>query len=232
MEADASGANTRWRLKPATPSANGAMPSSARHGSHRARRARVRRWTNSNRPSPALGDHAEQGQGGGRCRHPAPSPRRDPRARSQRTGRRQDAGQPRTQMESGGRRDGRPCLSSPPPHHARESTWASPRSSCAPRRMRISRRCCAGMRDPTVIASGSDDPNAVMAWGEDNDWAENIDLYERDVWEYWIARALTAVPSARCSSAIRTGNRRTTGATSSPTCARSTSGSVSQMHAA
>lgn len=41
--------------------------------------------------------------------------------------------------------------------------------------------------DPTVIASGSDDPNAVTAWGEDNDWAENIDLYERDVWEYWIA---------------------------------------------
>lgn len=41
--------------------------------------------------------------------------------------------------------------------------------------------------DPTVIASGSDDPNVVMAWGEDNDWAENIDLYERDVWEYWIA---------------------------------------------
>jgi aminoglycoside 6'-N-acetyltransferase len=41
--------------------------------------------------------------------------------------------------------------------------------------------------DPTVIASGSDDPDAVMAWGEDNDWAENIDLYERDVWEYWIA---------------------------------------------
>jgi len=41
--------------------------------------------------------------------------------------------------------------------------------------------------DPTVIASGSDDPDAVTAWGEDNDWAENIDLYERDVWEYWIA---------------------------------------------
>ena len=41
--------------------------------------------------------------------------------------------------------------------------------------------------DPTVIASGSDDPDAVMAWSEDNDWAENIDLYESDVWEYWIA---------------------------------------------
>jgi aminoglycoside 6'-N-acetyltransferase len=41
--------------------------------------------------------------------------------------------------------------------------------------------------DPVVIASGSDDPDAVIAWGEDNDWAENIDLYQRDVWEYWIA---------------------------------------------
>jgi len=41
--------------------------------------------------------------------------------------------------------------------------------------------------DPTVIASGADNPDAVIAWGEDNDWAENIDLYERDVWEYWIA---------------------------------------------
>jgi aminoglycoside 6'-N-acetyltransferase len=41
--------------------------------------------------------------------------------------------------------------------------------------------------DPTVIASGSDNPDAVTAWGEDNDWAENIDLYERDVWEYWVA---------------------------------------------
>jgi aminoglycoside 6'-N-acetyltransferase len=43
--------------------------------------------------------------------------------------------------------------------------------------------------DPVVIASGSDDPDAVIAWGEDNDWAENIDLYQRDVWEYWIAEA-------------------------------------------
>ena len=41
--------------------------------------------------------------------------------------------------------------------------------------------------DPVVIASGSDDPDAVMAWGEDNDWAENIDLCQRGVWEYWIA---------------------------------------------
>lgn len=41
--------------------------------------------------------------------------------------------------------------------------------------------------DPTVIASASDNPDAVSAWGEENDWAENIDLYEPDVWEYWIA---------------------------------------------
>jgi aminoglycoside 6'-N-acetyltransferase len=41
--------------------------------------------------------------------------------------------------------------------------------------------------DPVVIASGSDDPDAAVAWGEDNDWAENIDLYQPDVWEYWIA---------------------------------------------
>lgn len=42
-------------------------------------------------------------------------------------------------------------------------------------------------RDPTVIAMTSDDPDETVACGEDNDWAENIDFYERDVWEYWIA---------------------------------------------
>lgn len=42
-------------------------------------------------------------------------------------------------------------------------------------------------RDPTVIASASDDPDATIAWGEENDWVENIDLYQREVWEYWIA---------------------------------------------
>lgn len=42
-------------------------------------------------------------------------------------------------------------------------------------------------RDPAVIAAGSDDPDAAIAWGEDNDWAENIDLYQPGVWEYWIA---------------------------------------------
>ncbi len=41
--------------------------------------------------------------------------------------------------------------------------------------------------DPTIIASASDNPDAATAWGEDNDWVENINLYERDVWEYWIA---------------------------------------------
>lgn len=42
-------------------------------------------------------------------------------------------------------------------------------------------------RDPTVIASASDDPDAALAFGEENDWRENIDLYQPDVWEYWIA---------------------------------------------
>ena len=42
-------------------------------------------------------------------------------------------------------------------------------------------------RDPTVIAMTSDDPGETVAFGEENDWAENIDLYQRDVWEYWIA---------------------------------------------
>jgi len=42
-------------------------------------------------------------------------------------------------------------------------------------------------RDPTVIASASDNPDATIAWGEDNEWVENIDLYQREVWEYWIA---------------------------------------------
>ena len=42
-------------------------------------------------------------------------------------------------------------------------------------------------RDPAVIAAGSDDPDAAIAWGEDNDWAGNIDLYQPGVWEYWIA---------------------------------------------
>ena len=41
--------------------------------------------------------------------------------------------------------------------------------------------------DPTVIASTSDDPSATIAFGDENDWVENIDLYEHDVWEYWIA---------------------------------------------
>jgi aminoglycoside 6'-N-acetyltransferase len=41
--------------------------------------------------------------------------------------------------------------------------------------------------DPTVIASASDNPDAASAWGEENDWAENLDLHEPDVWGYWIA---------------------------------------------
>jgi aminoglycoside 6'-N-acetyltransferase len=41
--------------------------------------------------------------------------------------------------------------------------------------------------DPTVIAATTDDPDASIAFGEDNDWNENIDLYQPGVWEYWIA---------------------------------------------
>lgn len=42
-------------------------------------------------------------------------------------------------------------------------------------------------RDPTVIAATTDDPDVTVAFGEENDWVENINLYQRDVWEYWIA---------------------------------------------
>ena len=42
-------------------------------------------------------------------------------------------------------------------------------------------------RDPTVIAAASDDPKQTSAFGDQNDWAENIDLHQPGVWEYWIA---------------------------------------------
>jgi aminoglycoside 6'-N-acetyltransferase len=57
--------------------------------------------------------------------------------------------------------------------------------------------------DPTVIASASDNPDASMAWGQDNDWAENIDRYERDVWEYWIAEVATPDGSWRPIGAMQ-----------------------------
>lgn len=41
--------------------------------------------------------------------------------------------------------------------------------------------------DPVVISATTDDPDETVAYGEDNDWEENIDLYQPDVWEYWIA---------------------------------------------
>lgn len=41
--------------------------------------------------------------------------------------------------------------------------------------------------DPTVIASTSDNPDVSVAFGEENDWNENMELYQPDVWEYWIA---------------------------------------------
>lgn len=41
--------------------------------------------------------------------------------------------------------------------------------------------------DPDVVSSTSDDPEQSVAFGEENDWNENIALYQPDVWEYWIA---------------------------------------------
>lgn len=41
--------------------------------------------------------------------------------------------------------------------------------------------------DPTVIASTSDNPDASVAFGEENDWTENLDLEQPEVWEHWIA---------------------------------------------
>ncbi len=41
--------------------------------------------------------------------------------------------------------------------------------------------------DPTVIASTTDDPDIAVAFGEENDWEENLALHQDDVWEYWIA---------------------------------------------
>src|SRR5690606_14197955 len=41
--------------------------------------------------------------------------------------------------------------------------------------------------DPDVISSTSDDPEQSVAFGEENDWNENIALFQPDVWEYWIA---------------------------------------------
>ncbi len=41
--------------------------------------------------------------------------------------------------------------------------------------------------DPTVISSTTDDPDVSVAFGEENDWNENIALHQDDVWEHWIA---------------------------------------------
>jgi aminoglycoside 6'-N-acetyltransferase len=41
--------------------------------------------------------------------------------------------------------------------------------------------------DPTVISASSDNPDASVAFGEENDWNENIALHQDDVWEHWIA---------------------------------------------
>jgi aminoglycoside 6'-N-acetyltransferase len=41
--------------------------------------------------------------------------------------------------------------------------------------------------DPTVISSSTDNPDASVAFGEENSWVENIDLHQDGVWEHWIA---------------------------------------------
>jgi aminoglycoside 6'-N-acetyltransferase len=41
--------------------------------------------------------------------------------------------------------------------------------------------------DPAVISATTDNPDVSVAFGEENDWEENIALYQPDVWEYWIA---------------------------------------------
>lgn len=41
--------------------------------------------------------------------------------------------------------------------------------------------------DPDVISSTSDDPNESVAFGEENDWNENLALHQPGIWEYWIA---------------------------------------------
>lgn len=41
--------------------------------------------------------------------------------------------------------------------------------------------------EPHVISASSDNPDIVKAFGEENDWAENIAIHQDDVWEHWIA---------------------------------------------
>jgi aminoglycoside 6'-N-acetyltransferase len=41
--------------------------------------------------------------------------------------------------------------------------------------------------DPTVIAATTDNPDTSAAFGDENDWNENIAMHQDDVWEHWIA---------------------------------------------
>lgn len=50
--------------------------------------------------------------------------------------------------------------------------------------------------EPHVISASSDDPDAAKAFGEENDWVQNIDMHQDDVWEHWIAEV--ANPDGSC----------------------------------
>lgn len=41
--------------------------------------------------------------------------------------------------------------------------------------------------EPDIIAATTDNPATSKAFGEDNDWNENIAMHQDDVWEHWIA---------------------------------------------
>ena len=41
--------------------------------------------------------------------------------------------------------------------------------------------------EPHVISASTDNPDIEKAFGEENDWAENIAMHQDDVWEHWIA---------------------------------------------
>jgi aminoglycoside 6'-N-acetyltransferase len=58
-------------------------------------------------------------------------------------------------------------------------------------------------RDPTVIAATTDDPDAAVAFEDDHDWLAELDLFEPDVWEYWIAELILPDGSRRPIGAMQ-----------------------------
>lgn len=45
--------------------------------------------------------------------------------------------------------------------------------------------------DPVVISATTDDPDETVAFGDLNDWAENIAMHQDGVWEHWIAELVS-----------------------------------------